>query len=618
MALLELSDVHLALGGPALLAGVDLRLATGERVCLSGRNGIGKSCLLRVAAGLLAPDRGERRLARGATVGLLPQDVPADLTGPVHAIVAAGAAAATALPAARDGTDWQVDLEAERLLEAMQLDSKAEASALSAGQKRRVLLARALVSRPDLLLLDEPTNHLDLPSIAWLEAYLERWPGALLFVTHDRAFLRRFARRVVELDRGRLVDWTCDYDTWLQRKQTLDAVEEVQEREFDRRLAAEEDWLRQGIKARRTRNEGRVRRLEELRRRRDERRRREGDVRLQANLADRSGKLVAAVRGLGLARQGRQLFSDLELTVLRGDRLGIIGPNGAGKTSLLKVLLGELAPSTGTVALGANVQPAYFDQLRDVLDGERSVRWNVAAGQDTVTIGGRERHVIGYLTDFLFTPDRCSQPVRSLSGGERNRLLLARLFTRPANLLILDEPTNDLDLETLDLLEDLLAGFAGTVLVVSHDRQFLDNVVTSTLAFDGQGNVRECVGGYTDWERQFGGWQRDAAGAVATRPRGGTPRSRPRATPTAPAAASEKLRWREERELETLPGRIEELEREQAALFATLAAPDSYRGGGEQITAAQARLATLAGELAEAYARWQELEDRAGQGRAPR
>ncbi len=602
MALLELTDVHLAFGGPDLLAGVDLRLEPGERVCLTGRNGSGKTTLLRVVAGLQGPDRGQRRLERGARVGYLPQDVPSGLSGTVRAHITASACG----PAPE--ASWQVDLDTDRLLQSLGLDGAADLATLSAGQTRQVLLAGALVSRPDLLILDEPTNHLDLPRIAWLEQHLERWPGTLLFVTHDRAFLRRFARRIVELDRGRLLDWTCDYDTWQRRKEEVLAAESARDREFDRTLAAEEDWLRQGIRARRTRNEGRVRRLQDLRRQRAERRQHEGEVRLQINAAERSGKLVAAVRGLRIESGGRVLVSGLDLTLMRGDRLGLFGPNGAGKTSLLKVLLGELAPTAGTVELGTNLQPAYFDQLRATLDPERSVRWNVAEGLETLTLDGRPRHVISYLGDFLFSPERAGQPVRALSGGERNRLLLARLFTRPANVLVLDEPTNDLDLETLELLENQLAEFPGTVLVVSHDRQFLDNVVSSTLVFDGRGEVKEFVGGYSDWQRQTGGWEVPAArpGAEARR---APSRPAPSSTP-----APRKLRWQEARELEALPGRIEELEQEQSVLTARLADPSLYRSGGDQVAAAQARMQALTSELAAAYTRWQELDELANPG----
>jgi len=607
MALLELRDVHLACGGPELLAGVDLRLEPGERVGLIGRNGAGKTTLLELIAGLRAPDAGECYLARGTRVALLPQDVPAGLAGTVSAVVAGGAAG---------GEAWEAELAVERLLARMELVAGAEVASLSAGQKRRVLLARALVGQPDLLLLDEPTNHLDIPSIAWLEDLLAGWPGALLLVTHDRALLQRLARRVVEIDRGQLVDWTCDYQTWVQRKEALLDAEEQQTRQLDRKLAEEEAWLRQGIKARRTRNEGRVRRLQAMRRERQERRLRDGEVRLQANVAERSGKLVARARGLRIARGGRELVRDLDLTVLRGDRVGIIGPNGAGKTTLLRTLLGDLPPAGGEVELGTGVQVAVFDQLRETLDPDRSVRWNVAEGQEKIPLAGGPRHVISYLGDFLFSPHRCDQPVRSLSGGERNRLLLARLFTRPANVLILDEPTNDLDLETLELLADQLAEFPGTVLMVSHDRRFLDDVVTSTLVLDGRGEAREYVGGYADWLRQSGGWsevlpggaeaadQKDGRGDRGGRDRADRQASAPR--------NRRRLTWREQRELESLPARIEALEARQAELHAQLADPALYRERGDAVAQLQQDLDTVAGELEAAYVRWTELEDVAG------
>ncbi len=613
MALLELRDVHLACGGPELLAGVDLRLEAGERVSLIGRNGTGKTSLLELIAGQRPADAGERVVARGARIALLPQDVPAGLAGPVADVVAAGAPAQEA---------WQAELAVERLLARMQLDPAAETARLSAGQKRRVLLARALVGQPDLLLLDEPTNHLDIPSIAWLEGLLDRWQGALLLVTHDRALLRRLTRRIVELDRGQLVDWTCDFDTWLARKEALLATEQQQRREFDRKLAQEEAWLRQGIKARRTRNEGRVRRLQAMRQERAARRGREGEVRLEASAAPRSGRLVIRTRDLQVARGGRTLCRDLDLTVLRGDRVGIIGPNGAGKTTLLRTLLGDLPPSGGQVELGEGVAVAVFDQLRETLDPERSVRWNVAEGQEKVTVGGNPRHVISYLQDFLFSPARCDQPVRSLSGGERNRLLLARLLTRPANLLMLDEPTNDLDLETLELLADLLSEFAGTVLLVSHDRRFLDDVVTSTLVLDGQGGAAEYVGGYADWQRQSGGW--DAIVAAEAGPRGADVRTGASgeqadarggaATDPGVAAASphRRLKWREQRELEALPGQIEELESRQAAIHAELADPGLYRDRASAVAGLQAELAAVTEQLDAAYQRWAELEDIAG------
>jgi len=594
MALLEFRDLSLAFGGAPLLDAVNLRLEAGERACLIGRNGAGKSSLLKVAAGLQAPDRGECYLAKGARVALLTQEVPRDLTGTVRDAVLAGTA---------DPGEWQADLDVDRVLAEVGIDGDAAADRLSAGQTRRLLLARALVCKPDLLLLDEPTNHLDIPSILWLEDMLRRWQGTLLFVTHDRDFTRRFAQRIIEIDRGALMDWTCGFDTWVQRKEALLTTEEDQRREFDKQLAVEEAWIRRGTRARRTRNEGRVRRLEAMRLERAQRRHRAGEVRMQGNEAERSGKLVAEARGLTLARGGKTLFEGLDLTIMRGDRIGVIGPNGAGKTSLLQVLLGELAADAGQVRQGTNLQVAYFDQLRHTLDPERSVRWNVAEGQDKVTVGGHSRHVISYLADFLFTSERANQPVRSLSGGERNRLLLARLFTRPANVFVLDEPTNDLDLETLDLLENLVAEFEGTVLTVSHDRAFLDHVVTSTLVFDGDGNVREFVGGYADWVRQSGGWSREP------RPRKDAPASKPSA-PT--AGTVRKLKWKEERELEALPARIEELETEQARLHGLLADPELYRGDGAEVARIREDLGQVEADLETVYTRWEELENIAG------
>jgi len=594
MALLEFRDLSLAFGGAPLLDAVNLRLEAGERACLIGRNGAGKSSLLKVAAGLQAPDRGECYLAKGARVALLTQEVPRDLTGTVRDAVLAGAA---------DPGEWQADLDVDRVLAEVGIDGDAAADRLSAGQTRRLLLARALVCKPDLLLLDEPTNHLDIPSILWLEEMLRRWQGTLLFVTHDRDFTRRFAQRIIEIDRGALMDWTCGFDTWVQRKESLLTTEEDQRREFDKQLAVEEAWIRRGTRARRTRNEGRVRRLEAMRQERAQRRHRAGEVRMQGNEAERSGKLVAEARGLKLARGGKTLFENLDLTIMRGDRIGVIGPNGAGKTSLLQVLLGELAADAGQVRQGTNLQVAYFDQLRHTLDPERSVRWNVAEGQDKVTVGGHARHVISYLADFLFTSERANQPVRSLSGGERNRLLLARLFTRPANVFVLDEPTNDLDLETLDLLENLVAEFEGTVLTVSHDRTFLDHVVTSTLVFDGDGNVREFVGGYADWVRQSGGWNRES------KPRKDAPARKPSA-PT--GGAVRKLKWKEERELEALPARIEELETEQARLHGLLADPELYKGDGVEVARIREDLGQVEADLETVYTRWEELENIAG------
>ncbi len=501
MPLVTIRNLSLRFRGPPLLDDVTCHVEAGQRVGLLGRNGAGKTSLMRLLAGGIQPDAGSVEFAPGATVALLQQDVPQDLAGIVRAIVATG------LPAAAPETAWQGEQAVTQILSRMELDGAAAFEGLSAGLKRRVLLARAVVGQPDLLLLDEPTNHLDIEAVEWLEGFLGRWRGTLMFVTHDRTFLRRMADRILEIDRGRIFDWSCDYDTFLVRKEESLAAEEKQNALFDKKLAQEEVWIRTGIKARRTRNEGRVRALEAMRRERGQRRNAVGRVKLEIQEAERSGALVAAVEGVSFLRGERPIIRDLSTSVMRGDRIGIVGPNGSGKTTLLRLLLGELAPATGSVRLGTNLRIAFFDQLRDQLDDEKTVADNVADGYETVQIGGQPRHVVGYLQDFLFTPDRTRTLVKFLSGGERNRVLLARLFAKPANLIVLDEPTNDLDAETLEMLEERLVDFAGTVLVVSHDRSFLDNVVTSTLVFEptGQGGafaVKEYVGGYTDWVRQ--------------------------------------------------------------------------------------------------------------------
>jgi len=476
-----------------------------------------------------------------------------------------------------------------------------------------VLLARALVSQPDLLLLDEPTNHLDIASIAWLEEFLlTRYQGALLFVTHDRMFLRRLATRIIELERGRLFDWSCNYDDFLKRKAAVLAAEEKQNADFDRRLAEEEVWIRQGIKARRTRNEGRVRALEKMRNERAQRRSQTGNVSMQVQQGARSGNLIVAAENAGFAynhesADEHQVFRNLNTLLMRGDKIGLIGPNGAGKTTLLKVLLGELEPTEGTIRRGSNLEVAYFDQLREQLDPSKSVADNVTNGSDKVQIGDKSKHIIGYLQDFLFTPEQTRGEVRFLSGGERNRLLLARLFTRPANVLVLDEPTNDLDAETLELLEELLVEYKGTVLLVSHDRAFLNNVVGSTLAFEGDGVIKEYDGGYDDYVRQ------SALAVAASKPAKETRKAKPKpaaAAPSTPARA--KLSFKERRELDELPGAIEQLEASMAALHEKMADPEFYKQEGAAVAAATSQAAALQQELDAAYARWEELEERDG------
>ncbi len=593
MALLSLRDIELAFSGPPLLDRIDLQVEAGDRLCLLGRNGTGKSTLLKLIAGEISPDRGELVRQQGLRVALVSQEIPPGLRGPVRTVVAAGAA----LPGG-EAEGWQIEQEVERTLGRLGLEGDADFATLSGGTKRRVLLARALVAAPDVLLLDEPTNHLDLDTILWLEEFLLKRIQTVVFVTHDRAFARRLANRIAEVDRGKLFTFACSYDAFVERREELLAAEAARQALFDKKLAEEEVWLRRGVKARRTRNEGRVRALQKMREERRLRRERSGTAKLQLQEAERSGHLVVEAQGVGFAYDGKPLLRDLNTTLVRGDRVGIIGPNGSGKTTLLRLLLGELSPQQGTIRFGSRREVVYFDQLREQLDPDKTVQENVGEGNDTVIVGGRSRHIIGYLQDFLFTPDRARSPVRILSGGERNRLLLAKLFTRPSNVLVMDEPTNDLDAETLDLLEELLLEYTGTLLLVSHDRDFLNNVVTSTLVFEGEGQVREYVGGYDDWLRQ-------TAESSAPSP----PPSAPAADkPRRQAERSRKLSFKEERELASLPERIAALETEQEAVHRTLADPDFYRGGGSEAAGLKARLEAVEAEIEEAFRRWQELE----------
>ncbi len=625
MVLMNLRDVRLAFGGPPLLDGVSLQIARGERICLLGRNGAGKSTLLGLLDGQLQPDSGVIERRQGVRVSSLPQEVPLQLPGTVFEVVAGGlgdlgeqlirchrlgrradessdgmlAELLEAQQAVDGAGGWERLQQVNQILSRLKLEADAPVASLSGGVKRRVLLARALAAEPDILLLDEPTNHLDIESITWLEEFLLRSGITLLFITHDRAFLRALATRIVELDRGKLYDFACDYDTFVQRRdEQLQAEEQAWER-FDRKLAEEEAWIRRGIKARRTRNEGRVRALLKMREEYRQRRSRTGTARLQLEEAHRSGRLVAEVEDLTFGYGVEPVIRDFSATILRGDRIGIIGPNGAGKTTLLKLLLGELTPQEGSVRLGTNREVVYFDQLREQLDPDLTVQQNLSGDQDTVLVGDRQRHVYGYLQDFLFTPERARTPVRILSGGERNRLLLAKLFTRPANVLVLDEPTNDLDLETLDLLEELLAEYRGTLFLVSHDRAFLNRVVTSTLVFEGNGRVVDYVGGYDDWLRQRPEEPKPVAAAKPARAK--PERERPR-----------KLSFRERGELEELPSRIEALEGELAALHDKLADPELYREQGEAVAGMRQRLAEVEQELESCFERWQELEILAG------
>ncbi|HKW03079.1 MAG TPA: ATP-binding cassette domain-containing protein [Vicinamibacterales bacterium] len=630
MPLITLDHVRMAFGHLPLLDDAGMLVDAGERVAMIGRNGTGKSTLLRILSGELEPDSGAIWRAPGLVAARLGQDVALSDDRPVFDVVAEGlgdlgelvkryhhaavAVAEGADPSAlatlgrlqhelEERHGWTLEQRVERVLTRLSLPADAIVTTLSGGWRRRVLLARALVAEPSLLLLDEPTNHLDLESIEWLEEYLHDYSGAIVFVTHDRAFLQRLATRIVEIDRGRLTSWPGDYRTFLEKKEAWLANEALAEAKFDKKLAQEEVWIRRGVKARRTRDEGRVKALMKMREERAMRRAQIGSVRLAVDVAERTGKVVFEADAISKSYAGVPVVSDFSTRVMRGDRIGLIGPNGAGKTTLLRMLVGELAPDSGEVRRGTGVQIAYFDQERAQLDPERTVVDYVADGNDTVTVGGIVRHVHGYLEDFLFPPERARSPVKALSGGERNRLLLARLLTRPANVLVLDEPTNDLDIDTLELVESLLVDFPGTILIVSHDRTFLDNVVTSTLVFEGGGRVEEYVGGYEDWRRM------KAAQASARPERPASPPKQKPASTTTPAAKL-KLSFKEKREFEALPDRIASLEDEDARLQAAIAHPEFYKKERAAIEATLARIETLRGELHAAYARWDELDSR--------
>ncbi len=599
MPLVSLDRVSIAFGHLPLLAGASLQVERRERVCVIGRNGSGKSTLLRMIGGELVPEAGSVWHQPGLRIGSLAQDVPLDDPRSVFTVVSEGLGHLTEMD------DWHKEQLVARTLSRLGLPSGASVHTLSGGWRRRVLLARALVSQPDLLLLDEPTNHLDIETMTWLESLLVDYPGAVVFVTHDRVFLQHVATRIIELDRGVLTSWPGDYTTFLDRKDEWLANEAARHEKFDKRLAEEEAWLRQGIKARRTRNEGRVRALMDMRAERASRRARVGNVRLQVEMADRSGQMVFEADGVTRGFGGDPVVRDASFRVTRGDRMGLIGPNGSGKTTLLRLLMGELEPDSGEVRRGAGVQIAHYDQQREQLDPDRTVFDTIADGADTVVVNGQPQHVHGYLKQFLFPAERALSPVRALSGGERNRLLLARLFTRPSNVLVLDEPTNDLDIETLELLEALLVDWPGTLLLVSHDRAFIDNVVTSTLVLEGDGRVNEYVGGYEDWLRQR---PVPAPSAAPPAREGRLPGGVGRVL--SDLATPKKLTYREREELEQLPSKIHALEEEQRALAAKIAAPDFYKERADAIAQALARVEAVHDELLQAMARWDELESR--------
>lgn len=625
MAFVSLRGIKLGFGGPNLLNDLDLQINPGERLCLLGRNGEGKSTLMKMIAGMIKPDEGNIEFQTGTRVAYLSQDIPDNLTGTVYDVVASGLDKVgqllkdyhhISLELAENYNEkimsrlehiqheleaqsgWQLGQAIDSTLSKLSLPPDQNFSDLSGGLKRRVLLARALVTDPQLLLLDEPTNHLDIEAINWLEEFLKNWKGSLLFVTHDRAFLQKLATRIIELDRGKLSSWPGDYANYLVKKQEAMEVEARENALFDKKLAQEEVWIRQGIKARRTRNEGRVRALKALREERLARRERPGTVNMAISDQERSGKIVIEVNDISYSYGELNIVTHFTTSIMRGDRIGIIGPNGVGKSTLIQLLLGQLTPDQGTVTQGTKLDVAYFDQYRSELNLQKSVRDNLAEGTDNIEINGKSKHVMSYLSDFLFSPQRANSPVSTLSGGERNRLTLAKLFTQPFNLLVMDEPTNDLDVETLELLEELLMDYKGTLLLVSHDRAFLNNVVTSTLVFEGNGQINDYVGGYDDWL-----WQRKA----------GTKTKSTAATETKPKAKSQanrpaKLSYKDQRELDELPKKIEQLESEIEQCHADMADPAFYQKGSDEITKMQNKTEQLQAKLSKAYTRWEQLD----------
>jgi ATP-binding cassette subfamily F protein uup len=625
MPLVTLQDIYLSYGQPPLIDHINLVIERGERVCLIGRNGAGKSTLLKILTGQITADDGVLKRASGVKIAQLEQSVPEDAQGSVFDVITQGLGTEGELakryhhlivelgnnPSDQTLRDleecqseldrvngWDINQRVESIISKMDLEADVDISSLSGGYKRRVLLARALVCDPDLLLLDEPTNHLDIDAIQWVEQFLLKWEGSLLFISHDRRFMDNLATRFIEIDRGQLAEFNCNYATYLQRKEEILEVEDRQNALFDKRLSQEEVWIRQGIKARRTRNEGRVRALESMRREYADRRKRQGTARMDIQQAERSGKIVAEAQNISFTFDGEQqpVIRNFSTLIQRGDKVGFIGRNGVGKTTLIKLLLSQLSPQQGSIKTGTNLNVAYFDQYRSALDEEKSVQDNVSGGRDMLEIGGKPKHVISYLQDFLFAPERCRQPVKALSGGERNRLLLAKLFTQPSNVLVLDEPTNDLDIDTLDLLEELLIDYKGTIILVSHDRAFLNNVVTSTLVFEGNGQINQYIGGYDDWLRQRKAEQPSTAQQGAK-------------TQTKTASTSKKLSYKDQRELDNLPQQIEDLETEIAEISELISQPDFYKGDRTEIAKTETRLSELQQQLSHCYQRWELLEN---------
>lgn len=625
MPLVTLQDIYLSYGQPPLIDHINLVIERGERVCLIGRNGAGKSTLLKILTGQITADDGVLKRASGVKIAQLEQSVPEDAQGSVFDVITQGLGTEGELAkryhhlilelgnnpidqTMRDLEEcqseldrvngWDINQRVESIITKMDLDADVDISSLSGGYKRRVLLARALVCDPDLLLLDEPTNHLDIDAIQWVEQFLLKWEGSLLFISHDRRFMDNLATRFIEIDRGQLTEFNCNYATYLQRKEEILEIEDRQNALFDKRLSQEEIWIRQGIKARRTRNEGRVRALESMRREYADRRKRQGTARMDIQQADRSGKIVAEAQNISFAFEGDQqpVVRDFSTLIQRGDKVGLIGRNGVGKTTLIKLLLSELTPQQGSIKTGTNLSVAYFDQYRSALDEEKSVQDNVSGGRDMLEIGGKPKHVISYLQDFLFAPERCRQPVKALSGGERNRLLLAKLFTQPSNVLVLDEPTNDLDIDTLDLLEELLIDYRGTIILVSHDRAFLNNVVTSTLVFEGNGKINQYIGGYDDWLRQ-----RKTEQPISSQ--------QPAKVQAKATTTSKKLSYKDQRELDNLPQEIESLEMQIADISEQISQPDFYKGDRAATAKTEIQLSELQQQLSHCYERWELLEN---------
>ena len=625
MPLINLQNVLLSYGKPPLIDYVNLVIERGERVCIIGRNGAGKSTLLKIINGQVLPDEGKIERANDVKVAQLEQSVPQNTTGNVFDVISEGLGKEGKLiqkfhyltqqlnhdsspkifsdleqcQAELDRIDgWDINSRVESIITKMKLNPEADISSLSGGFKRRVLLARALVANPDLLLLDEPTNHLDIEAIQWIEQFLIKWEGSLLFISHDRHFMENLANRFVEIDRGKLVEFNCNYSTYLARKQDNLVVEDKHNALFDKRLSQEEIWIRQGIKARRTRNEGRVRALKAMRQEFSERRKRLGTAKMGIHQAEKSGKIVAEASDISFSFGDEQLVRRFSALIQRGDKIGLIGRNGVGKTTLIKLLLGELSPDKGAIKIGTNLNVAYFDQYRSALDEEKSVQDNVSGGKDMLDVGGKSRHVISYLQDFLFAPERCRQPVKVLSGGERNRLLLAKLFMIASNVLVLDEPTNDLDIDTLDLLEELLIQYKGTIILVSHDRTFLNNVVTSTLVFEGNGEIKQFVGGYDDWLRQ-----RDSASSAKINE---VPKANNLQLKS--AASKSKRSFNNERELSALPKKIDLLEQRITEISTQMSDASFYRSDRVEIKKTEDLLKSAQLELEVLYKRWEELE----------